>query len=68
MMIASYLRPRRISRCTNFLQSSTIQRIGRSARPLEAAFSRAHCTMPLDASTWQTDAPAFAAASVAPPV
>ena len=68
MMMASYLRPRRISRCTNFLQSSTIQRMGLSARPEEAAFSRAHWVMPLEASTWHTLAPAAAAASVAPPV
>ena len=37
-------------------------------RPEDAAFSRAHATMPRAASTWQTLAPADAAASVAAPV
>ena len=68
MMTASYRLPRRISRCTNFTQSSTIQRQGRSARSLAAAFSRAQATMPLLASTCVTDAPAARHASVAPPV
>ncbi len=36
MMTASYRRPRRISRSTNLAQSSTIQRMGASARPEEA--------------------------------
>lgn len=52
MMTASYRRPRRISRSTNLAQSSTIQRMGASDRPEEAAFSRAQLTMPLAASTW----------------
>ena len=63
-----YRLPRRISRATNFMQSSTIQRQGRSARPLAAAFSRAQATMPLEASTCVTEAPAARQASVAPPV
>ena len=49
-------------------QSSTIQRIGASDRPEEWAFSFAQVTIPLEASTWVTLAPASAAASVAPPV
>ena len=68
MMMASYVLPRRISRSTNFAQSSTIQRIGASARPEHLAFSFAQATMPFAASTWHTDAPAFAQATVAPPV
>ena len=40
-MIASYLRPRRISRSRNFLQSSTIQRTLARSRPDTAAFSLA---------------------------
>ena len=68
IMMASYFLPRRISRATNFSQSSTIQRMGFSVSPDSAAFSLAHCTMPLDASTWHTEAPAEAHASVAPPV
>ena len=52
----------------NLTQSSTIQRIGASPRPDERAFSFAQFTMPLEASTCVTAAPAFAAASVAPPV
>ena len=68
MIIASYLRPRRISRSTNLAQSSTIQRMGLSSRPEERALSLAHCTMPFAASTWHTDAPAAAQAMVAPPV
>ena len=67
-MIPSYLLPRRISRSTNFTQSSTSQRMGASPRPEEAAFSLAQPTMPLEASTWVTWAPAAAAARVAPPV
>ena len=47
---------------------ATIQRQGRSASSLAAAFSRAQATMPLLASTWVTDAPAARHASVAPPV
>ena len=35
---------------------------------LSAAFSLAHCTIPFEASTWQTFAPAFIQASVAQPV
>ena len=68
MMMASYRRPRRISRSTNLAQSSTIQRMGRSSRPEDFVFSRAHWTMPLAASTWHTEAPAAAQATVAPPV
>ena len=41
---------------------------GASARPEEAAFSLAQVTIPFEASTWVTDAPAAAAAIVAPPV
>ena len=40
------------------------QRMGRSARPLATALSLPHATMPLEASTWQTVAPAAAQASV----
>ena len=36
--------------------------------PLASAFSRAHWTMPLLASTWVTTAPAFMQAKVAAPV
>ena len=68
MIIASYLLPRRISLSTNFTQSSTIHLIGASARPDDAAFSFAQVTIPLEASTCVTVAPAFAAAHVAPPV
>lgn len=68
MMMASYLFPRRISRSTNLTQSSTSHRTGAFSRPEERAFSFAHATMPLEASTWVTCAPAAAAASVAPPV
>ena len=49
-------------------QSSTIQRMGASPKPESLAFSLAHATMPLAASTWQTLAPALAQATVAPPV
>ena len=49
-MIASYLRSRRISRRMNLCASSTIQRIGLSASPLSRALSRAHSTMPFEAS------------------
>ena len=41
---------------------------GRSASPEDWAFSLAQATMPLEASTWVTLAPALAAARVAPPV
>ena len=41
---------------------------GLSAIPLETAFSFAHCTIPFEASTWQTSAPAFIADKVAQPV
>ena len=68
MMTASYRRPRRISRSTNLAQSSTIQRMGASDRPEEAAFSRAQLAMPLAASTWHTAAPAAAQATEAAPV
>lgn len=68
MMMASYWFPRRISRSANFIQSSTIQRMGASERPEAAAFSLAQLTIPLEASTWVTLAPAEAAAKVAPPV
>ncbi len=68
MIIASYLLPRRISRSTNLKQSSTIQRIGALDNPETAAFSFAHATIPLEASTCVTEAPALAAAKVAPPV
>ena len=68
MMMASYRRPRRISRSTYLAQSSTIQRMGLSSRPEAFALSRAHCTMPFAASTWHTLAPAAAQATVAPPV
>ena len=68
MIIASYLFPRRISLSTNFTQSSTIHLIGASASPEDTAFSFAHVTMPFEASTWVTAAPALAAAQVAPPV
>ena len=63
MIIASYLLPRRISRSTNFWQSSTIQRIGASPSPEERAFSLAQFTIPLEASTCVTSAPAEAAAA-----
>ena len=68
MMTASYRRPRRISRSTNFTQSSTIQRMGASASPEDWAFSLAQATMPLAASTWHTAAPAAAQATEAAPV
>ena len=68
MMIASYRLPRRISRSTNFWQSSTIQRTGAPLTPLASAFSFAQATIPLAASTWQTSAPAFRQATVAAPV
>ena len=68
MMIASYVLPRRISRSTNLTQSSTSQRIGASFKPEETAFSFAQFTIPFEASTCVTCAPAAAAASVAPPV
>jgi hypothetical protein len=42
--------------------------MGASARPLRAAFSLHHFTMPSAASTWVTLAPALAAAQVAAPV
>ncbi|CDE06048.1 unknown [Anaerotruncus sp. CAG:390] len=64
----SYLLPRRISRSTNFWQSSTMYLIGASASPESAAFCFACATIPLAASTWHTAAPAAAAATVAPPV
>ena len=67
-MMASYRRPRRISRSTNLAQSSTIQRMGASSRPEARALSRPQLTMPLAASTWHTEAPAAAQATVAPPV
>ena len=51
MMMASYLLPRLISRSTNFVQSSTIQRIGASERLEDAAFSFAQPTIPFEAST-----------------
>ena len=44
MIMASYLRPRRISRSTNLAQSSTIQRMGASSRWEERAFSLAQDT------------------------
>ena len=59
-----YKRQRRISLATNFSQSSTIQRTGLSESPESAAFSLAQATIPLEASTWQTEAPAFAQAKV----
>ena len=68
MIIPSYLLPRLISLSTNLTQSSTSQRTGASESPDAAAFSFAHVTMPFDASTRVTLAPADAAASVAPPV
>ena len=68
MMTASYRRPRRISRSTNLPQSSMIQRMGAPSKPESLAFSRAQLTMPLAASTWHTEAPAAAQATVAPPV
>ena len=68
MMMASYFRPRRISRSTNLAQSSTIQRMGASSRWEDLAFSLAQDTMPRAASTWHTLAPAAAQATVAPPV
>ncbi len=68
MMIPSYLFPRRISRSTNLTQSSTSQRMGALPSPEAAAFSLAQPTMPFEASTWVTAAPAAAAARVAPPV
>ena len=64
----SYRLPRRISRATNFLASSTIQRIGRSDNWLSAAFRRAHFTAGDEASTCTTRAPAAARANVVPPV
>ena len=66
--MASYVFPLRISRSTNLAQSSTIQRMGASPNPDSFAFSFAHDTMPLAASTWHTLAPALAHATVAPPV
>ena len=68
MITASYFRPRRISRSTNLAQSSTIQRIGLSAKPEAFAFSLAQATMPFAASTWHTLAPAAAQATLAAPV
>ena len=68
MMIASYRCPLLISRSTNLAQSSTIQRMGASLTPEEAAFSLPQATMPFAASTWQTCAPALAQATVAAPV
>ena len=47
---------------------STIHRIGLSISPEDCAFSLAHATIPLEASTCVTLAPAAAHASVAPPV
>ena len=67
-MIPSYFEPRRTSRATYFLASSTIQRIGRSERPDSSAFSRAQATAFYDASTWVTAAPATAIARLATPV
>ena len=68
MIIPSYLLFLLISRKTNFSQSSTIQRIGEFSKFDIFAFSLAQETILFDASTWQTFAPAFAEASVAPPV
>ena len=68
MMTASYRRPRRISRSTNLAQSSTIQRMGADSKPELFAFSLAQLTIPLAASTWQTEAPAAAQAMEAAPV
>jgi hypothetical protein len=42
--------------------------MGAAERPQSAAFSLHHFTIPSEASTWQTAAPAFAAAQVAAPV
>ena len=42
--------------------------MGAAESPERAAFSRAALTIPFDASTCTTEAPAFAAATVAPPV
>ncbi len=42
--------------------------MGLSPKPDSAAFSLAQATIPLEASTWQTEAPASAQARVAPPV
>ena len=51
----------------NLWASSVIQRMGWSLSPFSAALSRAHCTMPLEASRWHTSAPPSAAAIVLPP-
>src|SRR5690606_17877594 len=67
-MTPSYFDPRRTSRAAYFRASSTIQRTGRSARPDSSAFSRAHATDFLEASTWVTSAPAAAQARLATPV
>ena len=68
MTMPSYRFPRRISRWINFSQSSTIQRMGRPSSPESLALSRAQETIPLEASTWTTSAPALEQAKVAPPV
>lgn len=68
IIIASYLLPRLISLSTNLTQSSTSHLIGASFSPELIAFSFAQVTIPLEASTCVTAAPAFAAARVAPPV
>src|SRR5690606_31826016 len=68
MITASYFLPLLISRATNFTTSSTMNLTSLSARPDRARFSFALVTIPLEASTWQTSAPACAAATVAPPV
>ena len=68
IIIASYLFPLRISLLTNFTTSSTIYLTGFSDKPDDAILSFAHVVIPFELSTWHTDAPAKAHATVAPPV
>src|SRR3989344_809319 len=67
-MMPSYFLPRLNSFFTNAKASSGIQRIGAPVSPERAVFSLPHVIADLDASTWHTLAPAFAAESVAPHV
>jgi hypothetical protein len=67
-MMPSYFEPRRTSRCTNFIASSTIQRTGRSAMPDMVWLSRAQPIAFFEASTCVTCAPAMAATKEAMPV
>ena len=67
-MIPSYFVPRFISRMTNFLASSIIQRTCFLSSPEINAFSFAQVIAVFDPSTCVTSAPAERAANVAPPV